>query len=41
VAFRNVLIPGYAMIDDAIVWEVATERLTGLVNLLRSFLDGE
>lgn len=41
VAFRNVLIHGYATIDDAIVWEVATERLPGLVNVLRSLLDGE
>lgn len=41
VAFRNVLIHGYATIDDAIVWEVATERLPGLVNLLSTLLDGE
>lgn len=27
VAFRNVLIHGYATIDDAIGWEVATQRL--------------
>ncbi len=40
VAFRNVLIHGYATIDDAIVWEVTTERLPGLVNLLSSLLDG-
>lgn len=41
VAFRNVLIHGYATIDDPIVWEVATERLPGLVNLLSTLLDGE
>lgn len=41
VAFRNVLIHGYATIDDAIVWEVTTERLPGLGNLLSSLLDGE
>lgn len=41
VAFRNVLIHGYATIDDAIVWEVATERLPGLVNLLSSLLDDQ
>jgi uncharacterized protein with HEPN domain len=39
VAFRNVLIHGYATIDDAIVWEVATTRLTGLIDLLTSLLD--
>jgi len=41
VAFRNVLIHGYATIDDAIVWEVATDRLPGLVDLLGTLLDGE
>lgn len=41
VAFRNVLIHGYATIDDAIVWEVATERLPGLVNLLSTLLDDQ
>ncbi len=39
VAFRNVLIHGYATIDDSIVWEVASERLAGLVDLLSSLLD--
>lgn len=39
VAFRNVLIHGYATIDDVIVWEVATERLAGLVELLGALLD--
>ncbi len=39
VAFRNVLIHGYATIDDAIVWEVATERLSHLVELLTGLLD--
>lgn len=41
VAFRHVLIHGYATIDDAIVWEVATERLPGLLSLLGALLDGE
>lgn len=39
VAFRNVLIHGYATIDDRIVWEVATERLGGLVERLTGLLD--
>jgi uncharacterized protein with HEPN domain len=39
VAFRNVLIHGYATIDDAIVWEVATTRLSGLVELLTDLLE--
>lgn len=39
VAFRNVLIHGYATIDDHIVWEVATERLAGLVELMTGLLD--
>lgn len=39
VAFRNVLIHGYATIDDAIVWEVATQRLPRLIELLTTLLD--
>lgn len=39
VAFRNVLIHGYATIDDAIVWEVATTRLSGLIELLTDLLE--
>jgi uncharacterized protein with HEPN domain len=39
VAFRNVLIHGYATIDDAIVWEVATTRLVGLIELLTNLLE--
>lgn len=38
VAFRNVLVHGYATIDDAIVWEVATTRLGSLVELLADLL---
>jgi uncharacterized protein with HEPN domain len=38
VAFRNVLVHGYATIDDAIVWEVATTRLAGLVDVLEDLL---
>jgi uncharacterized protein with HEPN domain len=39
VAFRNVLIHGYATVDDGIVWEVATERLPQLLELLAELLD--
>lgn len=39
VAFRNVLIHGYATIDDTIVWEVATRRLPRLIELLTVLLD--
>jgi uncharacterized protein with HEPN domain len=30
VAFRNILIHGYAVVDDRIVWEVVTTRVDGL-----------
>lgn len=40
VAFRNVLVHGYAAIDDEIVWEVATTRVSGLVETLDRLLDG-
>lgn len=39
VAFRNVLVHGYATIDDAIVWEVATERLRDLAATLARLLE--
>lgn len=39
VAFRNVLTHRYATIDDAIVWEVATERLPRLIDLLTGLLN--
>jgi len=38
VAFRNVLIHGYASIDDAIVWEVATSRVVPLIAALTDLL---
>jgi uncharacterized protein with HEPN domain len=34
VAFRNILIHGYAMVDDRIVWEVVTTRMDGLDRVL-------
>ncbi|GAA4834990.1 HepT-like ribonuclease domain-containing protein [Saccharopolyspora rosea] len=38
VAFRNILIHGYATVDDALVWQVLTERLPGLADVLRTLL---
>jgi uncharacterized protein with HEPN domain len=29
VAFRNILIHGYAVVDDQVVWQVVTTRLGG------------
>jgi uncharacterized protein with HEPN domain len=34
VAFRNILIHGYAMVDDRIVWEVVTTQLDHLGDTL-------
>ena len=38
VAFRNILIYGYAVVDDELVWQV--ERLPSLAAVLRDLLDG-
>jgi uncharacterized protein with HEPN domain len=38
VGFRNVLIHGYAVVDDGIVWSVTHDHLPPLVTLLRSLL---
>lgn len=38
VAFRNVLVHGYATIDDRLVWEIATERAGPLVDALSRLL---
>jgi uncharacterized protein with HEPN domain len=38
VAFRNVLVHGYATIDDALVWEVAATRVQVLVESLERLL---
>lgn len=40
VAFRNALIHGYVTIDDAIVWQVATDRIGDLMDLLAGLLGG-
>lgn len=39
VAFRNVLVHGYAQIDDALVWEVASSRVPDLSTVLAGFVD--
>lgn len=39
VAFGNVLVHGYAVIDDELVWQVATTRVPGLVETLDRLLD--
>lgn len=39
VAFRNILIHGYATVDDALVWQVFTERVPELAAVLRRLLD--
>lgn len=38
VAFRNILIHGYAMVDDALVWQALTERLPELQRTLKELL---
>jgi uncharacterized protein with HEPN domain len=38
VAFRNVLVHGYATIDDLLVWEVATTRIDPLIATLSRLL---
>jgi uncharacterized protein with HEPN domain len=30
-AFRNILVPGYSVVDDDIVWETATSRIKPLI----------
>ena len=40
VAFRNILIHGYAAIDRAIVWRVAQENLPPLTEILAMLLRG-
>nr|WP_280833508.1 HepT-like ribonuclease domain-containing protein [Mycolicibacterium frederiksbergense] len=37
-AFRNILIHGYADVDDALVWQVIAGKLPELENALRELL---
>ena len=39
VAFRNILIHGYATVDDALVWQVFSTRVPGLATTLSRLLD--
>lgn len=41
VAFCNLLIHGYAAIDNRLVWEVATERVAPLITVLDQLLGAE
>jgi len=41
VAFRNVLIHGYAIVDDALVWQVLIEKLPGLTKTVQDLLDAD
>ncbi|MFI6097432.1 HepT-like ribonuclease domain-containing protein [Lentzea sp. NPDC051213] len=39
-AFRNILIHGYASVDDALVWQVLAEKRPQLEGHLRQLLAG-
>lgn len=39
VSFRNLLIHGYATVDDALVWQVLTNKLPELDRVLRALLE--
>lgn len=41
VAFRNILIHGYAMVDDALVWQVVDDRLPELARVMDELLADE
>lgn len=38
VAFRNILIHGYAVVDDELVWQVLVGKLPGLAAVMRELL---
>jgi uncharacterized protein with HEPN domain len=38
VAFRNILIHGYADVDDTLVWQAVTDKLPALEGVLRMLL---
>ncbi|WP_245806275.1 HepT-like ribonuclease domain-containing protein [Cryptosporangium aurantiacum] len=38
VAFRKILIHGYATVDDILVWQLATDRLSELERVVRMLL---
>lgn len=39
IGFRNILVHGYAQVDDGIVWRATIDRLPSLVIVLRSLID--
>jgi uncharacterized protein with HEPN domain len=39
VAFRNILIHAYAVVDDALVWDAATRKLQSLRSLLATLVE--
>lgn len=39
VAFRNMLIHGDASVDDLLVWEIATTRVTALLEQIKAIKD--
>ncbi|MDR7302616.1 uncharacterized protein with HEPN domain [Haloactinomyces albus] len=39
VAFRNILVHGYATVDGALVWQVLNDKLPALDDALRQLLD--
>lgn len=39
ISFRNILIHGYAQVDDGIVWRATIDRLPPLIAVLRSLTD--
>lgn len=41
VAFRNTMIHGYANIEDALVWQVLTDKLPQLETAVRMLLTAE
>jgi uncharacterized protein with HEPN domain len=38
VAFRNILVHGYATVDDALVWQLLNDKLPELVRVLRELM---
>lgn len=39
IGFRNVLIHGYATVDDSVVWDTAIDKLPPLLTDVRALLD--
>lgn len=41
VAFRNILVHGYAVVDNALVWQLLNDRLPELERVVRELLPNE